>query len=309
MIRHGRFPKSISELYNHIMKKMVYSEDHFSVSTRVLALFMFAALFLQSCKVPLSQGAPGNADGEKKPIAKTKPVKKGGTPDGPPKKGARGGDKKAPYGTLTGGILTVRSSVKSIPDSCNPKSKALFEHAGLTAVQFTAPSELTSIGDCAFMKNSIAELTVSGKVETIGRYAFLDNQLTTVKIGDSVKRIDSGAFGRNRIAKLGIGKSVEFIGQRAFYSNRLTEVVIPKLVREIESDAFTGNPDLKKVTISPELLNTAGEDVFPLDAEFFDHEGTPLAKPKSWEADADGDGEAAFGGGKLPYPWNPAASD
>ena len=287
------------------MKKMTYSEYHPSVSTRVLALFMFAALFLQSCKVPVSQGDPGNADGGKKPIAKTKPVKKGGTP----KKGARGGDKKAPYGTVTGGILTVPSSVKFIPNSCDPKSKALFEHAGLTAVQFTAPSEPTSIGDCAFMKNSIAELTVSGKVETIGRYAFLDNQLTTVEIGDSVKRIDSGAFGRNRIAKLAIGKSVEFIGQRAFYSNGLTEVVIPKLVRKIESYAFTGNPDLKKVTISPKLLNTAGEDVFPLDAEFFDHEGNPLAKPKSWEPDADGDGEAAFGGGTLTYPWNPAASD
>ena len=285
--------------------KTIYSEEHLSASTRVLALFMFAALFLQSCKVPLSQGDPGNVDGGKKPIAKTKPVKKGGTP----KKSARGGDKKAPYGTLTGGILTVPSSVKFIPDSCDPKSKALFEHAGLTAVQFTAPSGLTSIGDCAFMKNSIAELTVSGKVETIGRYAFLDNQLTTVKIGDSVKRIDSGAFGRNRIAKLAIGKSVEFIGQRAFYSNGLTEVVIPKLVRKIESYAFTGNPDLKKVTISPKLLNTAGKDVFPLDAEFFDHEGNPLAKPKSWEPDADGDGKLTFGGGTLTYPWNPDASD
>ena len=285
--------------------KTIYSTEHLSASTRVLALFMFAALFLQSCKVPVSQGDPGNADGGKKPIAKTKPVKKGGTP----KKGARGGDKKAPYGTVTGGILTVPSSIKSIPDSCNPKSKALFERAGLTVVQFTAPSELTSIGDCAFMKNSIAELTVSGKVEAIGRYAFLDNQLTTVKIGDSVKRIGSGAFGRNRIAKLEIGKSVEFIGERAFYSNRLTEVVIPKSVREIESYAFTGNPDLKKVTISPELLNSVGKDVFPLDAEFFDHKGSPLAKPKSWETDADGDGELTFGGGTLTYPWNPAASD
>jgi len=136
--------------------------------------------------------------------------------------------------------------------------EAAFEREGLEEV--TVPDSVEEIGASAFRDNSLTEVTIPDSVREIGDFAFYRNDLTEVIIGDSVEEIGDSAFQHNSLTEVTIPDSVEEIRDRSFSRNNLTEVIIEDGVVEIGNNAFQSN-DLSKVTI-PDSVLEIGNNAF-----------------------------------------------
>ena len=99
--------------------------------------------------------------------------------------------------------------------------------------------KITAIGNEAFRKADITNVTIPEGVTSIGNSAFLDNKLTAIAIPNSVTEI----------------------GESAFRNNRITSVTIPGSVKAIRRDAFRGNTALATIIIS-EGVETIWSGVF-----------------------------------------------
>ncbi|MDR2143276.1 MAG: leucine-rich repeat domain-containing protein, partial [Treponema sp.] len=100
---------------------------------------------------------------------------------------------------------------------------------------------VTVIGDRAFTRRDLTELTIPDSVTIIGEGAFSFNRLTSVRIGSGVTSIGRGAFMGNRLADVTIGGSVREIGRGAFSGNEISSLVIPEGLTLIDDYAFFGN--------------------------------------------------------------------
>ncbi len=101
-----------------------------------------------------------------------------------------------------------------------------FRDNQLTRVTFESPSNVTSIGDLAFFRNSLTIVEIPDGVTSIGRSAFEHNKLTSVTIPNSVTSIDDNVFAGNQLESVIIPTSVTSIGHRAFaYNPQLTNVL------------------------------------------------------------------------------------
>jgi hypothetical protein len=117
-----------------------------------------------------------------------------------------------------------------------------------TASDGTTTYSVTSIGNGAFLYNTLTGVIIPDSVTTIGKNAFEGNLLTSVTIPDSVTTIGKNAFTGNNLTSVTIGNSVASIGEFVFSSNDLTSVIIPASVTTIGTAAFINNA-LTGVTI------------------------------------------------------------
>lgn len=245
--------------------KKIGSSYYPGFTTWILRLFAFSALILYACDDPVgwlgnsNQGKPfgtqfGPAPGELNPLTDR---------DKSNVKFEDFGD-TSEYGTIEKSVLTIKETVKSIKDGSirsfpnkTPRYiiKGVFAGKGITEIIFPTRPSMTHIGKFAFAGNKLTNVTIPNSIKTIEEGAFLWNELTQIKLSDSL----------------------EGIGKFAFLSNKLKSVVIPKSVKIIRDYAFISNPELKTVTISPELLKRINrEQIFPMRVGFLDHNGNPI---------------------------------
>jgi hypothetical protein len=108
------------------------------------------------------------------------------------------------------------------------------------------------LGDYAFNKANLTEITIPDNISSIGKYAFNQNQLSSLEIPDSVINIGDYAFssqgyfdGDNQwvqtLKEVEFGDSLESIGRQAFFGNDLTSLELPDSLNSIGYGAFVGN--------------------------------------------------------------------
>jgi hypothetical protein len=131
-------------------------------------------------------------------------------------------------------------------------------------VALTIPSTVTTIGISAFYVNNLTTVQIPNSVTTIGANAFAMNDLTTVTIPNSLTSIGGGAFASNDLSTVTIPDSVTSIGDYAFTNNSLTTVTIPNSVTSIGNYAFFDNR-LASVTI-PNSVTDIGTEAFAYNA-------------------------------------------
>ena len=117
---------------------------------------------------------------------------------------------------------------------------------------------VTAIGDNAFQRNQLTNVTIPDSVITIGNGAFSNNPLASVTIGNGVITIGDNAFFGNQLSSITIGSSVTTIGRSAFandpsrFNMRLASITIPDNVTTIGRGAFIAN-GLTSITIGPNV--------------------------------------------------------
>lgn len=120
-------------------------------------------------------------------------------------------------------------------------NKTIVSYGGAKRSNITLPSNVTTIGQYAFSRNSITSITLPNTITSIGEGAFNQNSLTSITIPSSLTTISSSLFIHNQLSSITIPSSVTTIGQYAFYSNKLTSVEIPSSVKTIDKEAFLKN--------------------------------------------------------------------
>jgi len=111
---------------------------------------------------------------------------------------------------------------------------------------------VTIIGEDAFTRKRLNNVTIPGTVYQIENNAFRDNQLTGITMPDSLTEIGSRAFANNRLTNVNLPDGVTKIGREAFRNNQLTNITIPNSVTTMGSGAFERN-QLTGVTIGNRL--------------------------------------------------------
>ena len=145
--------------------------------------------------------------------------------------------------TVTGCTVTCPATLV-IPDTLGGNSvTTIGNHAFLnnSLTSVTIPNSVTSIGNSAFYNNALTSVTIGSSVTSIGDSVFHNNALTSVTIPNSVTSIGNYAFYSNDLTTVSLGNSVTSIGNYAFYSNALTSVTIPNSVTTIGDYAFEAN--------------------------------------------------------------------
>jgi hypothetical protein len=106
---------------------------------------------------------------------------------------------------------------------------------------------VTIIGNKAFYRRELSEVTIPETVQTIEPLAFADNNLQSAVI-PGCRSIGYEAFAGNQLSALVLSDQLSSIGPRAFINNRLSSVTLPGKITNIGKDAFKGNP-LASITV------------------------------------------------------------
>jgi hypothetical protein len=153
----------------------------------------------------------------------------------------------------------------TIPNNVTSIGKSAFTYCtNLTSV--TIPNGVTSIGDWAFSYcTNLTGIIIPNSVTSIGDWAFVDcTNLTSVTIGNSVTRIGKYSFENcTSLTNITIPNSVTIIGSSAFSGTNLTSVTIPNSVTNIGGSAFSGT-NLTSVTLQGAISSDGfASDAFP----------------------------------------------
>ena len=110
---------------------------------------------------------------------------------------------------------------------------------------------VTRIGDEAFWKKNIINITIPNSVTSIGERAFeYCENLTNVTIPNSVISIGNHAFHSCRsLSSINIPNRVTSIGKQAFINTNLTSVIIPNSVTSIGERIFGGCTKLTAINV------------------------------------------------------------
>jgi len=122
--------------------------------------------------------------------------------------------------TITGcsgltGQLTIPDTIAGLPVT-SIGFHAFYNYTGLTTIRI--PNSVTSIGNSAFERCSVRNITIGNGVTNIGNYAFqFCHSLTSVMVPNSVTSIGSYAFYHcTNMPNVTIGTGVTTIGNNAF---------------------------------------------------------------------------------------------
>jgi hypothetical protein len=139
-------------------------------------------------------------------------------------------------------------------------------NSALTTVIFLAPSQITTINDCAFYQcrpgYSSFVITLPESLTTIGVSAFgTCSSLRTLVIPAGVTSMGNSAFADcYQLSNVTISPGVTTIGYGAFYScdnSSFTRVTIPASVTSIDNYAFGGCTYLTRVTFSGTIVSSS----------------------------------------------------
>ena len=125
--------------------------------------------------------------------------------------------------------------------------------AGKTAISYSIPESVISIGTAAFACSKLTNITIPDSVTSIGAGAFSEcMKLVNVTIPDGVKTIPDYAFDSSySLVSVIIPDSVTRIGRLAFCGcSCLTSVTIPNSVTSIGEHAFDGCDSLTVYCVS-----------------------------------------------------------
>ena len=101
--------------------------------------------------------------------------------------------------------------------------------------------DVVSIGEAAFINDSLDSVTLPDTLIEINHAAFASNNLKKISIPNNVKRIGSNAFSDNLLEEASLSDSTIVIGLGAFANNRLNSISLPTYTERIESNAFRNN--------------------------------------------------------------------
>lgn len=110
-------------------------------------------------------------------------------------------------------------------DGTENKSE-LNSYAGARTENIGIPSNVTKIGNLAFMQCNIPSIVIPSGVTDIGNQAFEYNQMKSVVIPNTVTNIGAYAFQFNQLTQVNIPSSVTSIGKSAFWRNATNMKVI-----------------------------------------------------------------------------------
>lgn len=139
-----------------------------------------------------------------------------------------------------------------------------FQKSSLTNI--TIPISVTSIGNYAFHSSSLKSIDIPESVTSIGDYAFYHcKSLNSVNIPSRVASLGSYVFGYcSSLTSVNLKEPTQLttIPDYAFYEcEGLTDIVLPKGLTTIEHDAFSYCSMLDSITI-PSTVTTIGEAAF-----------------------------------------------
>ena len=99
---------------------------------------------------------------------------------------------------------------------------------------------ITRIGGACFRELFYTEnVVIPQSVTIIGEYAFFKTPLKEVSLPNNLKVIETGAFGYNDFLTINIPSSVEEIGDSAFlFCDLMEKIVIPKTVKKFREELF-----------------------------------------------------------------------
>lgn len=138
-----------------------------------------------------------------------------------------------------------------------------FQKSSLTNI--TIPYSVTSIGNYAFYSSSLKSIDISESVTSIGKYAFAYcKSLTSITIPSSIVSLGNSIFEESSLQSVTFGNSIQLasIPDHAFASCKsLTQIVLPDSVKAIENQAFDTCSNLTSITL-PEGLERIGKWAF-----------------------------------------------
>ena len=91
-----------------------------------------------------------------------------------------------------------------------------YQMNGLTSIDFSRATNLTTIDRGAFWHNELTSVTIPNTITTIGNNAFTSNRLTSITIPNSVTSIGTQAFVHNQLRSVTLGTGITSIGASAF---------------------------------------------------------------------------------------------
>lgn len=126
-----------------------------------------------------------------------------------------------------------------LPSGLEELGDRAFWKTGITDV--TIPGTVTEVGYGAYKESQVAELTLEEGIEVIWSSAFANTQLKNVVIPDSITHIGGYVFTDTPLESATIGTGLEAISDYAFANTKLTSVTIPENIAEIGEYAFANS--------------------------------------------------------------------
>jgi tetratricopeptide (TPR) repeat protein len=165
-------------------------------------------------------------------------------------------EKNAFYGSLSSGYnsdeeikkvnrlikVTLGKGLKTIGDSAFGFSDGRGDASG-QLTEIIIPNSVTRIGEWAFNKAGLINVTLGTGLQSIGNYAFQGNQITEINFPSSLKDIGEYAFAYNKLRKLTISNGLQTIAPWAFQNNQIEELnfELPSSLKTIQPGTFAYN--------------------------------------------------------------------
>ena len=142
-------------------------------------------------------------------------------------------------GAFTSNKVTENPFIYKLNSDGTYDRSVLNSFAGKDASNIVIPSNITTIGPCAFRNVGGTYLDIPSTVTTISDLAFEQAWISKITLNEGLKTIGYGGFHRNTsLTEISIPNSVETIGANAFEMSMLKKVTIGSGVKSIGNNAF-----------------------------------------------------------------------